>query len=112
MQQGDMGIPGCARVDSRSEGVICGEAQKIRGPLVDEEQSAGRRRVPGVRRNYIERGLQPRLGRLAHYQRAGRLLRANELPHTLQRRARVGHEIRNWRSRFLTHRASGGLLVC
>src|SRR5579863_6930877 len=83
MQQRDMGVPGGARVDSEPKGMILRQTHVIGTPRIHEGESAARRRVPRVRWNHIESGLQPRLERDNH----------------------------RWRSWFLAHRARVSVLL-
>jgi hypothetical protein len=53
-----MGIPLSANVGSETERMIFGKAKVIRSSFIDEEESARRGSVPGVRRNYVESELQ------------------------------------------------------
>jgi hypothetical protein len=53
-----MRVPRCAGLDPEPKRVILREAEVIRASFVYEGKRAGRGRVPGVRRNHIERGLQ------------------------------------------------------
>jgi hypothetical protein len=53
-----MGIPLSANVDSETETVVFGKAKVLRSSFIDEEESARRSSVPGIRRNYVESGLQ------------------------------------------------------
>src|SRR5258705_12469151 len=58
MQQGNKGIPRSASVDSETERMVFRETKVIRNSFIYEGKRAGRCSVPGVRRNYIESGLQ------------------------------------------------------
>ena len=60
MQQRDMGVPRCARVDSQAQRMVTRETEVIRAAGVDEGEPAGGIRVPGVGRDLVERGLQLR----------------------------------------------------
>src|ERR1700686_1616669 len=61
-----MSVPRCAGLDPEPKRVILREAEIIRASFVYEGERAGRSRVPGVRRDHIERGLQPGLKRVIH----------------------------------------------
>ena len=67
VQQGDMGIPLSANVDSETERVVFGKAKVIRSSFIYEGERAGRSSVPGIRRNYVERGSQLRLKELFRF---------------------------------------------
>src|SRR5277367_2438874 len=61
-----MGVPGGARAGPEPKGMIRRQTHEIRGPLIHEDESAVRRRVPRVRWNHIKSGLQPCLKRVIH----------------------------------------------
>src|ERR1700759_3567400 len=58
MQKRDMGVPLRANVDAEAQGMILRKTKVVGGPPVDEGETAGRRRVPGMRGNHVQRGLQ------------------------------------------------------
>src|SRR6476660_3145897 len=60
MQQRNMGVPRCANVDAETKGMIFRKAEVIRGSFIQKSEPAGRSRVPGIRRNHIQSGLQLR----------------------------------------------------
>jgi hypothetical protein len=53
-----MGIPLCACVDAESKGMVFRETKIIRSSFIYEGERAGRSSVLGIRRNYVESGLQ------------------------------------------------------
>ena len=53
-----MGIPRSDDVDSETEGMVLRETEVVRSSFIHEGERAGRSSVPGIRRNYIESGLQ------------------------------------------------------
>src|ERR1700675_1442458 len=61
-----MRVPRRAGLDPEPKRVIFREAEVIRVSFVYEGERAGRSRIPGVRRNDIECGLQPCLKRVIH----------------------------------------------
>src|SRR5207249_3148039 len=66
MEKGDMGVPGWRGVRSIPKRMIAREPTVVRSSLVDEDEPARRRRVPRVRRNHVQRGLQLCFKRLIH----------------------------------------------
>src|ERR1700722_5840360 len=102
-----MGVPGGVGVDSQPKRVIRRKTQVIRGSLIHEGQGAIGRRVPGVRGDYIESGLQPDGERIAPERGRDR---AYSLPDALGCRPGVWQGVLRGRG-FPTHRVSvSGLL--
>src|SRR5436190_11671776 len=66
MEKGDMRVPRGRGVRSIPERMIAREPTVVRISLVDEDQPAGRSRVPRVRRNHVQSGSQLCLERLIH----------------------------------------------
>ena len=66
-----MRIPRGPGVDPQSKVMVYRQTQIIRGPPIDERESAARGRVPRVRRNHIESGLEPCLKRVIHDEAGG-----------------------------------------
>ena len=57
MHKVQMGIQRCARDIAESKGVVFRKANVIRTFFVQKSEAAGRIRVPGMRRNYVESAL-------------------------------------------------------
>src|ERR1700686_931707 len=66
-----MGVPGGALAGPEPKGMIRRQTHEIGGPLIHEDESAVRRRVPRVCWNHIESGLQPCLKRGIHNEAGG-----------------------------------------
>src|ERR1700756_500817 len=58
MQKRDMGVPRRAGIDTETQGVILWKTEVLCSSSVHERETAGRGRVPRVRRNHIQRSLQ------------------------------------------------------
>src|SRR5580658_10454583 len=58
MQKPDMGVPRYADVDAETQGMIFRKTKVVRSSFIHEGEAAGRICVPGIRRNYIQSGLQ------------------------------------------------------
>ena len=66
MQQSEVRVPCCARVNSEPKRMIRRQTEVVRTSFIYEPECAGWRCVPGVRRNHIESGLQLCLKRVIH----------------------------------------------
>src|SRR6266850_2836371 len=66
MEKGDMGVPCWRGVRSIPKRMIAREPTVVRISLVDEDESARRRRVPRVRRDHVQRGSQLSFARFIH----------------------------------------------
>src|SRR5258708_11137412 len=58
MHEGKMGVPLCANVDAETQRMIFRKTEVVRSSFVHEGEPAGRRRVPSMRWNHIQSGLQ------------------------------------------------------
>src|SRR5258708_1588514 len=67
MQKWNMRVPCRTGVDAESERMILRQPEVVRTSFVDERERARRSRVPGVRRNDVQRGLQLCLGPMIHW---------------------------------------------
>jgi hypothetical protein len=70
MEKGDMRVPCCGGVRSIPKRMIAREPTVVRISFVDEGEPARRSRVPRVRRNHVQRGLQLRFKRSIHTTRS------------------------------------------
>src|SRR5438105_15371056 len=70
MQQLDVRIPRRTCLDSRAERMILRKTDVVRAALVRESQGAGGHRIPRMRGNDVERGLQLQRNQVIH----GRIL--------------------------------------
>src|SRR6185295_6811087 len=66
MEKGDMGVPCWGGVRSVPKRMIAREPTVVRSSLVDEDKPARSRRVPRVRRNHVQRGLQLSFEQFSH----------------------------------------------
>src|SRR6266404_7948777 len=53
-----MVVPLCANVDAETQGMIFRKTKVFCSSFIHEGEAAGRSRVPSIRRNHIESGLQ------------------------------------------------------
>src|SRR6185295_9739188 len=60
MQEGEMGVPRGAGVDSQAQRMVMRESEVLAAARIDEGEPAGGKSVPGVGGNLVERGPQVR----------------------------------------------------